>query len=408
MRIIDLVINDLVQIFRDKRALLFLVAMPVVFTLLMGFAYRSEDGVEPQDPRLSLAWVDARPMDTLSKMLFTRLEESGNLTLIRMEQNAALESLEKSEVEGVLIIPSRFGKQSEGAVAGSQPAKMPVYQINLITDAASQQGQSLYQLLRVPISQLFSSVEISQMSVDNLGDSAEFTPALELAWEKWSENRSGNLMRLAMAAAQESQSSFGNNPYNQASPGMLVQFAIMGLVTSAQILVRERKSRTLQRLMTTALKPWEILVGHMLAMFILVFIQTVILIIFGQLILGVAYLREPACVLLVAVALGLWVSSMGLLIGLQAKGNDQVVLYSMIAMFVFSALGGAWFPPETTGRLFLTIGKTLPSTWAMAGFQNVLIRGLSLPSTWQPVGVLLTYALGFFVIAVWRFRTLKI
>jgi predicted permease len=43
MRIIDLAIKDLSQILRDKKSLLFLVIMPVVFTLFMGFAYKSGD-----------------------------------------------------------------------------------------------------------------------------------------------------------------------------------------------------------------------------------------------------------------------------------------------------------------------------------------------------------------------------
>ncbi len=43
--------------------------------------------------------------------------------------------------------------------------------------------------------------------------------------------------------------------------------AIFGLVTSAQILVQERKARTLPRLMTPAMRPWEIVAGHLLAMF---------------------------------------------------------------------------------------------------------------------------------------------
>jgi len=207
---------------------------------------------------------------------------------------------------------------------------------------------------------------------------------------------------------QESESWFGDNPYNQASPGILIQFAVMGLVTSAQILVRERKSRTLQRLITTALKSWEIMVGHMVGMFVIVFIQMAILIVFGQMVLDVGYLREPVSVLLVSVALGLWVSSLGLLIGLLAKGDDEVILYAMITMFIFSGLGGAWFPLETAGRIFATIGKILPSAWAMTGLQNVLIRGLGLSSVWQPAGILLAYALGFFIIAVWRFRTMEI
>jgi ABC-2 type transport system permease protein len=408
MRVINLVIKDLSQIFRDKRSFLFILAMPIAFTLFMGFAYRSGEDDEPQDQRMSLAWVEAGPVDDLSQMLYAHLEESDVLKPLRMEQDTALESLERGEVDGVLMIPSGFGEQVEGPFVSVQSNESPVWQIMLIADSTSPKGGSLYQLLRVPVSQLMSAVEISQMSVDTLGDPAEFAPALELAWEKWQQNSSQSLVRVELAVAQESESWFGDNPYNQASPGILVQFAIMGLVTSAQILVRERKSRTLQRLMTTALKSWEILVGHILGMFVIVFLQTVILEIFGQLILDVSYLREPVSVLLVSVALGLWVSSIGLLIGLLAKGDDQVILYSMIAMFVFSALGGAWFPLETTGRIFATIGKTLPSAWAMTGLQNVLIRGLGLSSAWQPAGVLLAYALGFFLIAVWRFRTMEI
>ncbi|HSF83710.1 MAG TPA: ABC transporter permease [Anaerolineales bacterium] len=408
MRMIDLVIKDLAQIFRDKRSFLFLVAMPIAFTMFMGFAYRRDEDGEPQDPRLSLAWVQAGPAGELSQMLYARLEESDALKPLRMEQEAALESLERGEVDGVLLIPPGFDRGVEGTLTEYQPNESLVWQIRLMADTVSPKGQSLFQLLRVPVSQLLSAVEIGQMGVDTLGDPAEFTPALELAWEKWEESSSQTLMRVEQAVAQESKSWFGDNPYNQASPGILIQFAVMGLVTSAQILVRERQSRTLQRLMTTALKPWEILVGHMLAMFVLVFLQTVLLIIFGQLILGVDYLRAPVTVLLVAVALGLWVASVGLLIGLLAKGDDQVVLYAMIAMFLFSALGGAWFPLETTGRVFVTIGKALPSAWAMTGLQNVLIRGLGLHSAWLPSGILLAYALGFFLLAVWRFRTMKV
>ncbi len=142
----------------------------------------------------------------------------------------------------------------------------------------------------------------------------------------------------------------GGNPYNQASPGILVQFAIFGLVTSAQILVQERKTRTLQRLITTAMRPWQIVAGHMLAMFTIVFLQMLMLVLFGQWVLKVDYLREPLAIFLVAVMLGFWVASIGLLIGVLAKEEQQVILYSMIAMFLFSALGGTWFPLEIQQR----------------------------------------------------------
>src|SRR6185436_4628026 len=87
---------------------------------------------------------------------------------------------------------------------------------------------------------------------------AEQRAALDLAWRKWDETSHLTLVRVEQAATQKPTDWTGGNPYNQASPGILVQFAIFGLITSAQVLMQERKSRTLQRLMTTAMHPWEI------------------------------------------------------------------------------------------------------------------------------------------------------
>ena len=393
MRIFDLTLKDLTQILRDKKSLLFLVAMPIVFTLFMGFAYRGNSSDENADTRIPLAVVNPEPESRLNKMLLSRLDSSDTIKTGHLSEADAIESLRKGEVAGVLVIPLGFSEQAE---AGKEA------QLKLIAQASSSEGQSLYQLLRVPISQLMSAVEIAQISAGDNAD--EFAPAIELAWSKWEVQSQRSMVRVEQAAAKETSDWTGGNPYNQASPGILVQFAIFGLVTSAQILVQERKSRTLQRLMTTAMRPWEIVAGHLLAMFTLTFLQTAILVIFGQLVLGVNYFREPLGTLLVSVALGLWVASLGLLIGVVAKEEQQVILFSMIAMFLFSALGGTWFPIEAAGGAFAAIGKMLPSAWAMTGLQNILIRGLSLSSTLLPAGILFLYAVGFFGLAVWRFK----
>ena len=408
MRIYDLAIKDLSQILRDKKSLLFLVAMPIVFTLFMGFAYNAgENGDQNADTRLPLA-VTSLSNSRLSEMLLERLDASDAVRVVSLEQAEALESLRRGDVAGVLVIPIGFGEQTAGSALSDKSKGGTFPQLTLIAEANSSNGQSLYQLLRAPISQLMSAVEIAAISADVQDDPAEFSPALELAWAKWDENSRLELVRVEQAVARPTESWFGDNPYNHASPGILVQFAIMGLVTSAQILVSERKTRTLQRLLTTAMRPWEIVAGHLLAMFGLVFLQTVMLVIFGQLVLGVDYLQAPFGTLLVSVALGLWVASMGLLIGVIANGDDQVVLFSMLAMFLFSALGGAWFPLEASGGAFAAIGKVMPSAWAMTGYQNILIRGLGLEATFLPAGILLAYALGFFLLAVWRFRKMDI
>ena len=398
MRIIDLALKDLSQMLRDKRSLLFLVAMPIIFTLFMGFAYRGSAQSDGEaDTRIPLALVAPSPASRLSDMLAARLAASDALRTVPMDEAAAMDSFHKGEVAGVLLIPPGFGEK-----AGAQ--------LKLIAEAASSQGQSLYQLLRRPVSQLMSADQTAQISANVQSNPDEYAPALDLAWSKWDATTKLHLVRVERAAPKETGSGdwTGGNPYNQASPGILVQFAIFGLMTSAQIVVQERKTRTLQRLMTTAMKAWEIIAGHLLAMFTLTFLQTMLLVVFGQLALNVNYAREPLGVLLVSVALGLWVASMGLLIGVVAKGDEQVVLFSMIGMFAFSALGGAWFPLEVAGGAFAAIGKTMPSAWAMNGLQNILIRGLGLESVWLSAGILLAYAIGFFLLAVWRFKKIEV
>jgi len=402
MRILDLALKDLSQMFRDKRSLLFLVIMPIAFTFFMGFAYKNAGGDPNADNRIPLAVVNPEPDAVLNQALLTRLESSNSIRVEDMSEADAMNAYYKGNVAGVLVIPVGF---SEQASAGNDP------QLKLIADSASADGQSLYQLLRTPISQLFSAVETSRETAEIVGASnpfAEQSAAFDLAWSKWTEASKASLVKVEKAFAEKSSDWTGGNPYNQSSPGILVQFAIFGLVTSAQILVQEKKTRTLQRLITTNMKPWEVVAGHMLAMFAITFLQTVMLVLFGQWVLKVDYLREPVAVLLVSVTLGLWVASMGLLIGVFAKEEQQVILYSLIAMFLLSALGGTWFPLETTGGAFAAIGKAMPSAWAMNGLQNILIRGLGLASVWMAVGMLSVYALLFFVLAVWRFSKIEI
>jgi ABC-2 type transport system permease protein len=170
------------------------------------------------------------------------------------------------------------------------------------------------------------------------------------------------------------------------------------------VLVLERKTKTLQRLLTTPISRAEVIAGHALAMFTIGFLQQVLLVGIGQFLFGVDYLRQPLATLLMVVALSLWVASLGLLIGAASKGEEQVVMFSLVAMFVFAALGGAWFPLEVAGKTFAAFGHFMPTAWAMDGFQNIVVRGLGFSSVLRPAALLLAYAAAFYGLAVWRFR----
>lgn len=398
MRILYLALKDLAQILRDKKSLLFLVAMPIIFTVFMGFAYGQ--GNQPQDPRLALAVLNLDADGVVAGELVADLQRS---TVVRVEpidaalsENDLQEQVGRSQFAAALVIPQGF---SAAALNGEQP------QARLVADAGSADGQNASQAVQAAFIRALSSAEIARLTLDaaqSAGlpagqfDSDGLVRAAETAWQ----TPALSVERIAPPAAQESQS----NPYTQTSPGMLVQFAVFGLITSANVLVLERQSGALQRLQTTSTSGAQIIAGHLLAMFVVVFLQQTILVLFGQFAFGVKYLAQPAALLLVMVCVALWAAALGMLIGVLARGEDQVILYAMAAMFLLSALGGAWFPLEATGGLFARIGGLLPSAQAMTAFQNLIVRGLGFSSVLVPAAVMLAYAGGFFGLALLRVR----
>ena len=98
--------------------------------------------------------------------------------------------------------------------------------------------------------------------------------------------------------------------------------------------------------------------------------------------------------------LAFWAASLGLLIGAAVRREEQVIMYCLIAMFVFSALGGAWFPLAIAGKAFSTIGHVLPTAWAVDGFQNIILRGGVGGVSLRAIVV----RIFFYALALWRFR----
>ncbi len=403
MRILDIALKDLTQILRDKRSLLFLVAMPVAFTIFMGFAYKGTASGE-QDNRLPVGWINLDANGPLSQELHKMLSTSDSIRLVEIAPDSAGDTdnqVLSGQLAASLTIPAGF---SADALAGNSP------QIVLVADPASNTGQSILQIVRVPVTRLMSSVEIALLytqSVSSADASVTQATFLEAAGRWMQAEATGAQLITEKAQGKQQGAAFGGNPYNQTSPGIMVQFAIFSLVTSATILVQERKTRTLERMLTTSLNRTAVVAGHFLAMFVLVLMEEGFLVVFGQLVLKVSYFQEALGTLLVVVTAALWAASLGLFIGVMAKSEQQAVLYSLIAMFVFSGLGGTWFPLESSGRAFSFVGKLMPSAWAMTGFQNILIRGLGLASALLPAAILLVWTAGFFGLAAVVFRKVE-
>jgi len=391
IRILDIAFKDLMQLSRDFKTFMFLLIMPILFTFLFGFAFGGFGGGD-SDSRLPVGyvaqddhWVAESLHDLLSRSEVIRLDEYVASSASDLEKIVA-----DGDLAAVLIVPDGYGR----AVLKNKTARLIV-----IADTGSPAWTTIEAELLSITSRLDGAVRTATIIWQVDKERIPFDYAFEKTISAWDEPP----IAIKETTSQALEDAGGqSSAMTHTSPGMMLQFAIAGLLTAAQVIVTERRSRTLQRLLTTATRRIHVAVGHFLAIFILIFFQFLTLILFGQLILKVDYLRVPGATLLVAFTAALCISALGLLIGVVARTEEQAIAFSLIPMFVFSGLGGAWVPLEFTGATFRAIGHVSPVAWGMDGFENIVARGLGIESIWLPAAALTGYAVLFFIVAVWR------
>jgi ABC-2 type transport system permease protein len=332
-------------------------------------------------------WVTNALHDVLAKSNVIRLDENVFRSQADLEKLVA-----DGNLAAAVIVPDGYGK----AVLKGKSARLIVF-----ADTSTSAWTSVEAELLSLVSRLVDAVRTATIMDQLHVEGVPFDYAFKKTLSAWDEPPI-SIHETTSAALQKDKK--GNSGLTRTAPAMMLQFAIAGLLTAAQVIVSERKSRTLQRILTTNTRRLHIVIGHFLAILSLIAVQFFILIMFAQLALHVNYLRVPAGTFLVALSAALCISALGLLIGIFAQSEEQAIIFSLVPMFVFAGLGGAWVPLEVTGVTFRAIGHLSPIAWGMDGFENIIARGLGFQSVLLPSLALIGYAVLFFSLAVWRFR----
>jgi ABC-2 type transport system permease protein len=334
----------------------------------------------------------------VSQKLHNLLASSDVIRLVEGQARTPneLETLVTEEkVAGAIIVPAGYSK----TLLNGKTAKL-----TLIANTNTTIGLTIQNTALSAASRLDSAVRTAIIMEGINADQSPFDYTLDQALTAWHDPPISVSQTTSSVIVKEDDSAAS---LAHTAPAMMLQFAIAGLLTAAQVLVSERKSGSLQRLLTTASSRSQILLGHYLAIFILIFGQFVVLISFGQLLLKVNYQRDPLAILVIASVSALCIAGLGLLIGAVAKSEEQAVIFSLIPMFLLSGLGGAWVPLEVTSPTFQAIGHLSPVAWAMDAFMDITIRGLGVSAVWLSVLALAGYAVLFFTLAALRFRAIS-
>lgn len=186
--------------------------------------------------------------------------------------------------------------------------------------------------------------------------------------------------------------------FQQLGPAILAlfPFIIMFLITSITTL-RERRSGTLERLMTTPLAKGDFIVGYALAFAVAAVVQAVVTVAFAVVVCGLS-VEGPLWQLgLVAVADALLGTALGLLASAFARTEFQAVQFMPVLVIPQILLGGILMPREQMPDALQTISDWLPLSYGIDAINGVT-AGETGWDLWAPILVIFAFAVGALIL----------
>jgi ABC-2 type transport system permease protein len=389
--------KDLVQTVRDRLSFIFILVMPLAFTLFFGLLFGADSSVD----KLPLAVWDADG-GAAATQLAAALGKSDVVRVVDKQGSQIEQWMADERAAAGLIIPAGYSQ----AVADGEQADLTIVSTQGNSGAMTAASE-IRTLASDQVTVELASRAAAEAAVPQKGIATGRQQAVEQA-----AAQARPVVEQALASPAvgtkvvEAGTAAGQTPggFVLSSPGMMVNFILFSLMTAGIALIVERQNGTLQRLMTTRLRRWELIGGKTAGMFCLTFAQQVILIAVAQLFFGVDYLRDPAALLVMMVSLSLVAGTLGLLLASVMKSEQALIGTTVLVSMAVAALSGAWFPLEITGEAFQTVGHVLPTAWILDGLRGIVVRGFGVLDVLPALLVALAWAAGFFVVAVWRFR----
>jgi ABC-2 type transport system permease protein len=221
----------------------------------------------------------------------------------------------------------------------------------------------------------------------------------------------GSAQSLMNAAPQQVTAVLGGtkgpiqyDPRANSSAGQMITWVFIPLIGISSAFAYERQRGTLRRLLTTPTGKGTYLLGSILGNVIWALVQMTLLKVFGALVMKVHWADNPAPLAVIMTASALAAAALGTMLGTFIKTEGQASGLSIMLGMVMALLGGCWYPIELFPQVMRTIVKVLPTTRAMQGMLDILLRGQGVVGILPVAGVLLGFAAVFFVIGIGRFK----
>jgi ABC-2 type transport system permease protein len=363
------IVKEFQQIRRDRRMIPVIFVAPIVQVVVFGFAVNTDVTDVPT------VLVD-QDRSVASRDLASRFVQSGYFEIVGAEERAdAVDRwLVTSRAQMGLVIPPGFG----AAIASGRTAAVQIVADG--SDAASANVALGYAgALARGYGALVGERRLAGAPLPRAGQAelvprVFYNPDLKSRWF-----------------------------YVPAVLAMILM--IMTMLLSAMGVVREKEIGTLEQIMVTPIRPWQLLVGKLAPFAVIGLVQTALATAVTVLGFGVPLRGSFALLLALSLLFILSTLGLGLLVSTVVQNQQQAMMAAAFgAMIPMVYLSGLIFPIENMPRLIQAVTLVIPLRYYAEIIRGVFLRGSGLAVLWPEAAVLVAMGLAIMAVASLRFR----
>ncbi len=341
--------KEVYHILRDRRTLAVLLLLPVVQVILFGYSIRTD----VEDVRLAI--VDPAP-DPTTLAIRDRFSATHVFRIVAVLPSLApLDHLFETDAAQVAVMfePGFAARLARGESA----------QLLVISDATEPNSGAARQSYVAAVVQQYERDRMPAGGVRIVTEArARFNPT----------RASANLFVPGLMA--------------------LVLTIISALMTALSI-TREKESGTMEALLVSPLRPWQIIVGKVTPYLAIGFVSVLLVLAEAHLVFHVP-IRGSVTLLLAEGLLFILVSlALGILISARTSSQRVAILGAlMITMLPTQMLSGFIFPLESMPRVLQWIANAIPAKWFVLIARGIMLKGVGLAYLWPETLVLVAMA----------------
>lgn len=189
-------------------------------------------------------------------------------------------------------------------------------------------------------------------------------------------------------------------------PGLItiILMLVSALMTSISI-TKEKELGTMEVLLSSPMKPYQIIVAKVIPYLILSFINANIVLLIGRYVFGVPIkgsilLLEFESILFILTAL-----SLGIMISTITSSQQVALMISLAGLMLPTILlSGYIFPIENMPKWLQYFTYLIPARWFIIIIRGIMLKGIDLDLLWKETLILFGFLLIFILVSIKRYK----